>query len=156
MNPEQNEPNMNGADTRGRALPVPEVGSVSWGTLRAGDLIEAFTDALRIYDPERAAAIREEYADIYQAIDEEAERCFQAGEYTPWADVCEDMCYNDDKLSEQASYLVNEALFDALQAVAPEGCYFGASEGDGSDFGFWASEPDEWGEDEGDDEQGEG
>lgn len=30
-----------------------------------------------------------------------------------------------------------ETLYDILNDVAPEGTYFGANEGDGSDFGFW-------------------
>jgi len=29
---------------------------------------------------------------------------------------------------------------DALNEYAPDGYYFGAIEGDGSDFGFWAIE----------------
>lgn len=33
-----------------------------------------------------------------------------------------------------------ENLFDTLNYIAPEGYYFGAHEGDGSDFGFWQCE----------------
>ncbi len=41
-----------------------------------------------------------------------------------------------DAENELGSQIVSE-LFDALDELAPEGMYFGAIEGDGSDFGFW-------------------
>lgn len=41
--------------------------------------------------------------------------------------------------SEEAVYLLEE-LFDTINAYAPEGYYFGAHPGDGSDFGFWVEE----------------
>lgn len=31
-------------------------------------------------------------------------------------------------------------LFDSMDTIAPSGCYFGTSEGDGADFGFWTSD----------------
>ena len=37
------------------------------------------------------------------------------------------------------SEIVND-LMDALNEYAPDGYYFGAIEGDGSDFGFWQDE----------------
>ena len=42
----------------------------------------------------------------------------------------------DDCDSETASEIVTE-LFDRLNEYAPDGCAFGANEGDGADFGFW-------------------
>lgn len=39
--------------------------------------------------------------------------------------------------SEDAVYFLNETLWDVLNNYAPEGYYFGSTEGDGSDFGFW-------------------
>jgi hypothetical protein len=43
--------------------------------------------------------------------------------------------------SEDAQFLL-ESLFDELDAHAPEGYYFGAHPGDGSDYGYWANEED--------------
>ncbi len=40
--------------------------------------------------------------------------------------------------SENADEYIIE-LMDALDTFAPPYCYFGANEGDGSDFGFWPS-----------------
>ena len=42
---------------------------------------------------------------------------------------------------EQASDDLHE-IFDILDAIAPEGCYFGAHEGDGSLYGFWPCDDD--------------
>jgi hypothetical protein len=45
-----------------------------------------------------------------------------------------------DNDQEEVSYYLNETLIDLLDEIAPEGTYFGAHPGDGSDFGFWERE----------------
>ena len=90
-----------------RAMP----GSVCSGSLRDRDLISAFADELR----------------RLQGVLEPSElvgRCRAALEGA------------DEIAEDEASALLDE-LFDALDALAPEGHYFGAHPGDGVDFGFW-------------------
>lgn len=48
-----------------------------------------------------------------------------------------------DYWTEQASDDLQD-LFDILDSIAPEGCYFGALEGDGSCYGFWPCEDDDF------------
>ena len=97
-----------------------EPGTIIHGTHRECDLIPAFISTLRDYSPARAASITDEYGASF------IERC------------CEPrgMDYSTDGEMENVSWLITD-LFDALDAIAPEGHYFGAIEGDGADFGFW-------------------
>jgi hypothetical protein len=93
------------------------VGTISWGTLRSQDLIGSFMDVLIDHDLPTAHALQKEYREVFQNID------------------------NDEFMdaSEDATWLV-EALFEALNEIAPPFCYFGATDGDGADFGFWADD----------------
>ena len=130
---------------------VPEVGqSVSWGTLVDVDLLGAFYDALETYAPKIAHKIRREYHQVFRVRDLCA--CARCGAGVKgqqlrslprswWTPIREG--YLPEELLEDAGYLINEVLFDALNEIAPKGCYFGAHPGDGSDFGFWACEDDE-------------
>lgn len=89
-------------------------GSVSHATLREEDLIPAFEAVLD------AAGV--EY-DRPPSVDK----------------LLLGQALTDDEEEEVGLYL-NETLFDLLDGIAPEGTYFGAHPGDGSDFGFWESE----------------
>lgn len=90
-----------------------KLGTLVSGTLSLSETIPAFADELRRL---RGALPRH----IHQAL-----RAFNAA--------------NADFDEGDATDL-SESLFDALQAYAPDYCYFGAHPGDGADFGFWLSE----------------
>lgn len=92
------------------------VGSISHGTLRTADLLEAFANELEWLTTSANELVEEARAVL--TLD-------RAG----WSELVD---------SEEASDLVS-SMIDELNEHAPAYCYFGANEGDGSDFGFWPS-----------------
>jgi hypothetical protein len=86
--------------------------TVSRATLRSYDLVQAFLPVLR------------ETAEYVQLLPLFPAYAMEDSD-SDWWD------------GEDCSYLVNENLFDTLNLYAPEGYYFGCTEGDGSDFGYW-------------------
>lgn len=94
---------------------IPTVGTISHGTLRPQDLIARLTDALSDYGG----------ADDQLLI----------GIARSWLNAKE-----TDANEDEANELLND-LFERLDTIAGRhGMYFGAHEGDGSDFGFWPLE----------------
>lgn len=91
--------------------------SVSRATLRPFDLVHAFLPVIR------------DTAEYVQLLPH----------FPSYAMEDEDSNWWDDS---ECSYLVNETLFDVLDMYAPDGYYFGCTEGDGSDFGYWKIEED--------------
>jgi len=89
------------------------LGTVIHGTLRTEDLVPAFLEELKMLDPDRADSYFERIP--AEALEDEDHIWWQTGE---------------------ALWMVEE-LFDVLNEYAPPFTYFGALEGDGSDFGFW-------------------
>jgi hypothetical protein len=95
-----------------------QVGTLIHATLRTQDLIPCFLDAVREYAPAEYEQIMvSAFGPIPAYVQDEGDSC-------EWWQ------------SDDASYLL-EDLFNILNDVAPAGYYFGAHEGDGSDFGFW-------------------
>jgi hypothetical protein len=87
-------------------------GLVIEGTMRNEDLIHAFLDVLQELDPTRFVEIMSRFPN-------------KGGLWTM-----------PDMDSDDACEFVDE-LFDILEEYAPDGCYFGAIEGDGCCYGFW-------------------
>lgn len=103
-----------------------DVGTVSHGTMRTRDLIDAFTQHLRwlyglneVYP--RTGTL---HARSRELIDE------MRRVRVSYAD-------RDDYYESEAACDHLDALFEILNEYAPPGHYFGAHEGDGSDYGFW-------------------
>ena len=97
----------------------PEMGTLIHGTMRACDLADAYLGACDCYgiglDLETVVLLQDAAAHASSTV----------------APDFHDETW--DALSEAE---------EALSAIAPFGCYFGAHVGDGSDFGFWLTE--EW------------
>ena len=107
------------------------IGSISEGTLRTQDLLPRFINVLAQAEPEHEAVL--DYEAAWGAARVLSD--WMGRDYSGNAEeVLEAIGFWD---SEQASYLLNETVFDALNMVAPEGTYFSSSEGDGASFGFW-------------------
>jgi len=111
---------------------VNYTGTVSRATMREEDLVPKFLAVLDEFAPREAARIRglirrELHVDYGRLISDYPAEGLEDKYEAAWR-------------SEEMSYILNEDIWDAMQNIAPEGHYFGASEGDGSDFGFWSCE----------------
>ena len=88
-------------------MKTAQPGTLIHGTLRGPDLIEAFTGELVRLGNPRGKDLAEGYA----------------------------LAVLDDNMG--GAYVMIQEALDELENHAPAGHYFGAHEGDGSDFGFW-------------------
>ena len=92
-----------------------QLGSISTGTLRPQDLLNAFGSTLN-----HLTLDVEKHPLIEQA---------SVAEQNIWD-------FDDDDAHAHAEDLI-EKLTDALNELCPPFVYFGTHEGDGADFGFW-------------------
>ena len=109
-----------------KTLPKEYIGDqLSHGTLRNEDLIQSFMDFLQNV---KGICEIEKKVDLLQKDVDKLELEEESG-YSDY--------YKDQ---ETASYILNEDIWDLLNDIAPEFTYFGSTEWDGSDFGFWTDE----------------
>jgi hypothetical protein len=105
------------------------IGSISSGTLRAPDLLNAFA-----YTLEGLVFINGEFLCLPENMGMRDSLNNLIGEVSDCLDDSgEEVAEGKD---EEAGWLV-ENLVDSLNIFAPPFCFFGAHEGDGADFGFW-------------------
>jgi len=104
-------------------------GSISWGTLRPQDLLRAFADEYQRLLPFNGVRMADEARDIAQSIDD-AEQSI--GHPSLMATLYDD-----------ASEMIDVLTQEFNRFAETRGFYFGTTEGDGSDFGFWRCEDDE-------------
>ena len=100
---------------------------VSSGTLRPEDLYDAFMAELEACEPFLASRMRREH----EAHLEEAREALGGHETFPGE--------AEEAEAQVLDWNLEEAV-EALEALASEGFYFGACEGDGACFGFWPCE----------------
>lgn len=98
------------------------IGSLSHGTMRPEDLIPCFADEIRDLLNKNAAHLCSDEGRTMR--DRLVALCDDAD-----AIDLEDEPFDDNGIVTE--------LADALSEFAPPYCYFGAHEGDGSDYGFW-------------------
>ena len=96
-----------------------QLGSISTGTLRTQDLLEAFLPYLNKEN---------EHAQEAQAVLER----IATDTWPPGIDNLEQY------LTEFNTSELLDIIMDELQELCPPFVYFGTLEGDGADFGFWA------------------
>ena len=114
--------------------------TVSRATLREPDLMETFYAVLKELKPASAA---DWYGDFSQdMMDEDFISAGDSFEELDIENVYDECRMADDNMAEIfTEHLLD--LEDRLEALAPEGYYFGAHTGDGSDFGFWSDAEDQ-------------
>ena len=108
------------------------LGSISTDTLRPEDLLTAFADALDSLDCKRFyAKVGPSSLDLYYP----SELVFSA--YRCRNYYQEETLGSNPTIEDDAAYLINEELPNALEAHCPPFVFFGSLPGDGADYGFW-------------------
>lgn len=100
-------------------------GTISHATHRPQDLIPRFMNVIDLFVKEGG-----ELNNWDELVKEIREKLMVDKEF-----VDDD---HEEWMSEFTCFVLNEDLINILCYIEPKGYYFGCTEGDGSDFGYWA------------------
>lgn len=114
------------------ATQIIPTGTVSERTHQPLDLVDAFMAFMQEYAPEKRA-------EVLLIDGGEIGHLWVTGKLHE-KDRGEGL--SDEEHEELGNWL-NEDIWSAMEDLAPDGYSFGASEGDGADFGYWAEDEDE-------------
>ena len=103
----------------GRRIYAPLGKSLIHGTMRACDLVPRFLDAIR------------DTAEYEQIMLDTANNWYLS------VMTAADASDSDPRWASEEMWFFNETLWDIMESYAPDGYYFGCTEGDGSDYGYW-------------------
>ena len=112
---------------------VDFTGTISWGTMQPRDLVPSFMDVLSDYHKDEYNKILADLNGLATKMDFESyEHVLELTRENPFTGPTYEFW-----MSEDMSYILNEDIWDAMNEIAPDGYYFGASDGDGADYGYW-------------------
>lgn len=104
--------------------------SLSYATMKEIDLIDAFAPFIEEHNPVGYETIKDDVKKAQELL---------SFDMPVFGQKDNDNVISDSNL-DMIAWLVNESLFDLLNEIAPDDCYFGSHPGDGSDYGFWQVE----------------
>lgn len=110
---------------------TPTVGTISHGTLRTEDLLRRFTDALAEFGDQSDQLLVGIARALLTRLEPVSEQPLAGTEDE------EDDESDDENIEEEAAELIDDLTNRLDEIAAQHGLYFGNTEGDGSDFGFW-------------------
>jgi hypothetical protein len=123
-------------------LKPSEIGTLIHGTLRSEDVLPAFADEI-----ERQQIVNGAWLSLPENKSFRDSLENLKWELMEWTDKRQaelnDTTYGLRDMDDDGSeYELWSSACDYLSAFAPQGGYFGAHEGDGSDFGYWMGQED--------------
>jgi hypothetical protein len=116
--------------------------SLSWGTMKEKHLLDSFGSFLCNMANSAARKLGNDcykWIKLLEWFDKDSSLKKSAAKklYTQLVGDGWDTDKAEDNLRDSVSWFLNESVWNYLESISPTG-YFGSSEGDGTDYGFWS------------------